>query len=157
MENKVTVAADQYGNVIGISKNNPEYGYIRLEQQVMQFNDQGWLKKANRSALVKGKVEDLISCNYKQGQELPGKIAIVESLIPFNTNNPDYDLKIAGATGIICRIDDQPIYRQTFYTLNNNVQDTFVSHNNGDEIKDVLSAQKAMSGLKFNIKSDVTL
>ena len=82
---------------------------------------------------------------------------IAKSLVPFNANNPDYDLKIAGATGIICRIDDQPIYRQTFYTLNNNVQDTFVSHNNGDEIKDVLSAQKAMSGLKFNIKSDVTL
>ena len=46
---------------------------------------------------------------------LPGKIVVVESLTPFNPENPDRDLKIAGGTGVICRIDDQPIYRQTFY------------------------------------------
>lgn len=157
MENKVTVQADQNGNVIGISENNPEYGYIRLQQQVIQINDQGWLKKTNRSALVKGKVEDLVSCSYKQGQQLPGKIVIVESLIPFNLNNPDRDLKIAGSTGIICRIDDQPIYRQSYYTTNDSVQDLFINHDNTDEIKDVLTAQKEISQLKFNIKSEATL
>lgn len=146
---KVRVTADKNGNVIGVSTNNPEYGFIRVEQTATQINDQGWLRNVKRSALIKGKVDDLVACNYKDGSEIPGKIVVVESLSPFNPVNPDKDLKVAGDTGVICRIDDQPIYRQTFYTSNLNAFDELITHNNTDEIKEVQSAQRNMA--KINV------
>jgi hypothetical protein len=152
---KVKVTADQNGNVVGVSQNNPEYGYIRVEQQAIQINEQGWLKNVKRSALLKGKVIDLLETGYKAETELPGKIVVVESLTPFNTENPDRDLKIAGSTGIVCRIDDQPIYRQSFYTTNPNAFDELINHTNSEEIKEVMGAQKAMSSL--SIRKEVTL
>lgn len=146
---KVRVTADKNGNVIGVSTNNPEYGFIRVEQTATQINDQGWLRNVKRSALIKGKVEDLVACNYKDGTEIPGKIVVVESLSPFNPVNPDRDLKIAGDTGVICRIDDQPIYRQTFYTSNLNAFDELITHNNTDEIKEVQAAQRSISKISL--------
>jgi len=147
MDNSVKVAADKNGNVIGVSENNPEYGYIRLEQVATQISNDGWLRNVKRSALIKGKVEDLIECAYKEGEVLPGKIIVMESFKPFNPVNPDRDLKIAGSTGIICRVDDQPIYRQTFYTTNANAVDELITHDNTEEIKEVLAAQRAMTSL----------
>jgi len=145
---KVKVTADASGNVIGVSQNNPEYGYIRVEQQAIQINDQGWLRNSKRSALIKGKLADLLETGYKQSTELPGKIVVVESLTPFNPENPDRDLKVAGSTGIVCRVDDQPIYRQSFYTTNPNAFDELISHDNTDEIREVMTAQNAMDSLK---------
>jgi hypothetical protein len=157
---KVTITADPSGNVVGVSTNNPEFGFIRVEQVATQINEEGWLKHVRRSALIKGKVEDLVECGYQANQEIPGKIVVRESLEPFNPNNPDKDLKLAGSTGIICRIDDQPIYRNTFFTTNLNSQDEFIMHDNGDEIRDVQGAQKAMksiSGLKIKTTEPATL
>jgi len=144
----VTVTADKNGNIIGISPNNPEYGYIRVEQNATQINDQGWLRNVKRSALIKGRVKDLMDCNYTNGSTIQGKIVVKESLIPFNTENPDRDLKIAGDTGVICRVDDEPIYRQTFFTTNPNNHDEFITHNNTEEIKEVQAAQLSISKLK---------
>lgn len=144
---KVRVTADKTGNVIGVSQNNPEYGYIRVEQQAIQINDQGWLRNSKRSALIKGKMVDLLETGYREGTELPGRIVIMESLTPFNTENPDRDLKVAGDTGIVCRVDDQPIYRQSFYTTNPNAYDEFITHNNSEEIREVMTAQRTMSSL----------
>mgnify|MGYP006266654985 CR=1 FL=1 len=144
---KVVVAADKNGNIIGVSQNNPEYGYVRVEQTAVTINHDGWLKNTKRSALLKGKMEDLAAVGFKEGQELPGKIVVVESLTPFNPANPDRDLKIAGETGVICRLDDQPIYRQTFYTQNPNAFDELIMHNNSDEIRDVQTAQKSLTTL----------
>jgi hypothetical protein len=148
MTPRVTVTADINGNIIGIFKNNPEYGYVRVEQATPVISDKGWLKVSKRSAFIKGKVEDLKNCNYTEGQELSGKIVVVESLVPFNMDNPDRDLKIAGDTGVICRIDDQPIYRQAFYTSNMSAQDELIYHSNIDEIREVQAAQRAMVSLK---------
>ncbi len=141
----VTVTADATGNVIGVSQNNPEYGYIRVEQIATQINDEGWLKTVKRSALIKGKVQDLIDTRYEADTEISGKIVVRESLVPFNSENPDRDLKVAGSTGVICRIGDQPIYRQTFFTTNLNAQDEFIMHDNKDEIKEVQEAQREIS------------
>ena len=149
---KVTVVADKNGNVIGVSKNNPDYGYIRVEQQVIHINNEGWLKNIKRSALIKGKTEDLLNTGYVEGTVLPGKIIVVESLVPFNPENPNRDLKIAGDTGVICSIEDQPIYRQSFYTTNVNAHDELITHDNYDEIKDVQFAQKTMKS--FTIKNE---
>ena len=154
---KVTVVADKNGNVIGVSENNPEYGYVRVEQTAVQINDQGWLRNVKRSTLIKGKMEDLMAVGYKNGTEIPGKIVVVESLTPFNPVNPDKDLKIAGDTGVICRMDDQPIYRQTFYTSNLNAVDEFIMHNNSDEIKEVQAAQRSLSSLGIKAKDAVDL
>lgn len=153
---KATVTADKTGNVIGVSQNNPEYGYLRVEQETTQINDQGWLRKVKRGALIKGLVQDLIDCNYKAGDQITGKIVVRESLTPFNPNNPDRDLKIAGTTGVICRIDDQPIYRQTFFTNDLEANDQFIMHSNGDEIREVQSAQKELMSFSKSQK-EVTL
>jgi len=145
---KVVVTGDVNGNVIGVSENNPDYGYVRVEQTGTFINDQGWLRMSKRSTLIKGLVRDLQEANFKAGQELPGKIVVIESLVPFNAENPDRDLKIAGDTGVICRIDDQPIYRQTFFTSNLDATDELITHTNSEEIREVQAAQKAVSALK---------
>jgi len=144
---KVKVVADSNGNVIGRSVNNPEYGYIRLEQKTIQIDQNGWLKSVKRSSILKGKMEDLLQTGYTANTELPGKIIVRESLQPFNLENPDRDLKIAGSTGIICRIDDQPIYRQSFNTTDVNAFDELIAHNNSLEIKDVMYSQKELDRL----------
>jgi hypothetical protein len=148
MKSKVVVTADANGNVIGVSENNPEYGYVRAEQSGAFINDQGWLRISKRSALIKGLVKDLVAAGFTEGQELPGKIVVIESLVPFNPENPDRDLKIAGETGVVCRIDDEPIYRQTFYTTNDSLNDQLIMHTNSEEIREVQAAQKAVSALK---------
>ena len=145
---KVRVTADENGTVIGVSQNNPEYGYVRVEQVVTQINEDGWLKLVKRSALLKGKVEDLLEVDYQEGHELSGRIIVKESFEPFNPENPDRDLKIAGDTGITCRVDDMPIYRQTFFTLNESAHDELITHNNSIEIKEVMAAQKAIGKLR---------
>lgn len=140
---KVTVRADKNGNIVKISENNPEFGFIRVEQIATQIAN-GWLRKVKRSAIINGNVNDLLDASFKDGQELAGKIVIVESFNPFNLENPDRDLKIAGDTGIICRVDDQPIYRQSVYTVNDQAQDEFIMHDNTEEIKEVVTIQKSL-------------
>lgn len=140
---KVTVTADKNGNIVKISENNPEFGFIRVEQIATQIAN-GWLRKVKRSAIINGNVNDLLDASFKDGQELAGKIVIVESFNPFNPVNPDRDLKIAGDTGIICRVDDQPIYRQSVYTVNDQAQDEFIMHDNTEEIKEVVTIQKSL-------------
>lgn len=144
---KVKVTGDENGNVIGVSTNNPEFGYVRVEQQVVLVNEQGWLRISKRSALIKGKVEDLKNANFIYDQELPGKIIVIESTVPFNQENPERDYKLAGTTGIVCRIDDEPIYRQSFYTSNENATDELLMHTNADEIKEVQSANRLMAAM----------
>ena len=154
-QSKVRVTADINGNVIGVSQNNPEYGYVRVEQSVTQISEAGWLKPVKRSALIKGRVEDLAQAGFVEGHELSGKIVVKESLTPFNPENPDKDLKIAGQTGVVCRIDDQPIYRQTFFTSNQEAFDELITHDNTTEIREVQLAQKEISSLKSNALSNL--
>jgi hypothetical protein len=145
MSNKVTVTADKNKNIITVSPNNPEFGWLTLEQEVFEINDRGWLKSTKRTALVHGKVDDLKKAGYKEGTELPGKIVVLESLTPFNLENPDRDLKVAGKSGVICRVEDEPIYRKSFYTGNQNISDEFVAHTNVEEIRQVMEAQKMLN------------
>jgi hypothetical protein len=147
MNNKVTVKADKNGNVVSVSPNNPEYGWIFVEQTVPQLEN-GWLKKSVRSARINGLVSDLLQVNYKAGQELPGKIVVLESFTPFNQQEPDRDLKIAGSSGVICRVNDEPIYRTTLYTSNLNSFDELIHHTNTEEIREVMQAQRSMAALQ---------
>lgn len=147
-QNKVKVTADQHGNVIIVSKNNPEYGSIRVEQEAIQINEQGWLKTAKRFAFIKGKVEELAACKYKKGDEIVGKIVVKESFEPFNPENPEKNLKMAGNSGVVCRYNDQPIYRESFFTTNMNAHDELIMHTNREEIKEVITTSKASDIMK---------
>ncbi len=135
MQNQVEVLADDMGNVVRLSKNNPEYGYIRLGQQRSTITKNGWLTPKNLTTLVLGTTEDLTAYAKSLGKYLPGKIVVVESLEPFNSKDPDRDYKYAGDTGIICCQDGQPIYRKTQYTLDLTKEDVLVEHTNGDAIR----------------------
>lgn len=152
---KVKVTSDQDGNVINVSK-NPEFGYIRVEQRAPIINQDGWLRISKRSCLIHGKIDDLVEAGYSKDQELPGRIVVKESFDPFNNVNPDRDIKMAGDTGVICRVDDQPIYRQTFYTTDSNAQDELIAHTNTDEIREVLEAQRQMSNLTSKLAAAQT-
>lgn len=145
---KVTVTADELGNVINQSL-NPDIGYIRLEQQMKTIGLNSWVKNEKRSALIFGKIVDLQEFNFKANEQLDGKIIVEESLQPFNSEMAEREMKIAGTTGVCCRVDDQPIYRRTRYTTNMSEEDTLIQHTNVDEIREAIAAmneiQKSIS------------
>jgi len=145
MNTKVVVTADELGNVI-TSSLNEDIGYIRLEQDstVILGN---WIKNQKRSCLIFGKITDLQALNFKPGQELDGKIVVEESFMPFNSKNSEKELKIAGETGVICRVDDQPIYRRTRYSTNSQDQDILIQHNNTEEIREAIDSMKLVANL----------
>ena len=150
MQNKVNIVADDMGNIIRQSSNNAEFGHIRLEQQTVTFGNTGWVKSSNRTTLLHGKMDDLQSLNLNESTPLNGKIIVKESVTPFSNNDPDRDLKIAGETGIVCSVDDQPIYRKTFFVADITAQDVLIAHTNGDAIREA-------NGLTSNaVKTTVT-
>ena len=139
-QQSVSIQADEQGNVVRVSSNNPEFGHVRLIQSKRVIRG-GWVNKRQRSALLQGTVEDLTACNYTAGEELDGNIIIKESFIPFNKKKPEMHLKVAGDTGITCKGVDQKtgevrdIYRTTEYDDTGLLKDELIPHVNGDEIK----------------------
>jgi hypothetical protein len=145
MVSKVKVTANEAGDVIVMSKDNSKYGHIRVEQKRTVISDKGWVKVKPVSALLHGTVEDLEQFGFQDGQLLGGKIVIKESLVPFNSENPEKDYKIAGTTGIVCCVDGQPIYRKTFYNPSANDQDETIAHDNSEAIR-LANAESEVSG-----------
>lgn len=145
----VQICSDQLGNVIGISKNNTDYGYVRVEAIAREIKEGGWLKYVRRSALIKGLVEDLKQANFKEGEEIPGQIIIKESLEPFNPENPEKNLKRAGADGIVLTFQGQPIYRESFYTEDPYKLDEIIIHDNKEEVKAQLDVKK-LEGMRLS-------
>lgn len=136
MKSKVKVTADKAGNVISVSKNNPDWGHIRVEQTKMMVDERGFARTTRISALIPGEVKDLASFEFTEGQELAGTIYVKEQTNPFDKVTPERDLKIAGSTGIICKIGDEPIYRKNFYSENVEKVDETIEHTNKAEIID---------------------
>lgn len=136
MENSVYVAGDENGGVITLSQNNPEYGWITLRQDQMLINN-GWVQNKSLSTIIMGKATDLERMNLVEGQVLEGCIYVKEQLEPFSDS--DRDIKVAGATGIVCSVDGKPIYRRTFYS-NRHVENTFIQHDNTEEIRAALQS-----------------
>lgn len=155
MQGKVTVVADKFGNVYNMS-GNPDFAYLRVKQTVAMYDESGWFNQKELSALIHGKLENLMAMNYTAGQELPGNIIIKEQFTPFDQNNGDRHLKIAGDSGVICRVDDQPIYRKTVYLERADAEHTLIQHNNSDEIRAAIRERKeeeTVSGIK-SVKSE---
>jgi hypothetical protein len=151
---KVVVVANEEGNVVQTSENNSEFGHIRVEQVRAIIDDRGWVNRKKYVALIAGKTEDLEALEYKNGQELEGKIIVKESLSPFNTKSPDRDLKYAGSSGIICLQSTSPIYRKCVYTLDINSSDELIQHTNVEEIKEAFNkpvSRKLISNEDFSL------
>ena len=136
MISQVKVTANEAGRVVIASENNPAYGYIRVEQERAVTDENGWIRVKTLTALIPGTVSDLNKLGWVAGQVVPGTIVIREQLTPFNKRNPERDIKIAGSTGIVCKVGDAPIYRNTFYHHNTDAQDVLVAHTNVNEIKE---------------------
>lgn len=157
-DSKVIVTANAAGQVIIPSKNNPEWGYIRLEQTRMLVDEQNFVRKRTVSALLKGEISDLQQFGWKNGQEIGGRIIIKEQLTPFDKKNPERDLKVAGKTNVICRSGSDPIYRKGFWVQNESEADVIIEHTNTDEIKAAYAAEKAKKeaeGESSESKSDL--
>lgn len=160
MNSKVVVLADETtGAVVNVSQNNPEYGYLRVQQVRTMIDDNGFLRRKPVSALIPGTVDELKASGFFAGQELDGKIIVEESLEPFNEKNPDRDLKIAGETGIVCTLGGLPIYRRTKMSFDGSLTDTLVKHDNVEQLREAYqAATKANSegiqnaaGADFNV------
>lgn len=141
MNSKVFVVADETGAVINVSEKS-DYGYVRVQQTRTMIDDNGFVRRKSISALMPGLVEDLKEMNLYAGQGLDGKIIIEESLEPFNKKNPERDLKVAGETGIVCRLGGMPIYRRTKFSLVSNVSDELIKHDNVDELRAAYNTPK---------------
>jgi hypothetical protein len=135
MSSKAVIVADATtGSVINMSS-NPEFGYVRVEQSVNQYDDNGFLRRKKLSAIISAPIGDLQEAGYYAGQLLDGKIIIQESTTPWNEKNPERDLKVAGETGIVCTVEGQPIYRRTLVSFINDAQDDLIQHDNVDQLR----------------------
>jgi hypothetical protein len=135
MNSKVIVTADATTNSVVNVSENPEWGYLRVEQIRTMVDDNGFLKRKSVSAIVPGLLSDLQASGFFAGQQLDGKIVVEESLEPFNKKTPERDLKVAGETGIVCTYGGLPIYRRTKFSLDGTMQDTLIKHDNVEELR----------------------
>jgi hypothetical protein len=154
MESKVKVTGDELGNVIHQSANNPEYGYVRVEQIRSIYDDNSFLRRKVISALIIGTMDDLKDENYYVGQELPGKIVIRESLNPTNKKDHTKNIKTAGNTDIVCKVEGKPVYRKTIYTILDDVSDVLVKHDNVDEIKAANNETVRLSAIRPEVSDE---
>ena len=63
--NKVKVVADEFGNVIRVSQNNPEYGFVRVEQDAIEVSN-GWVRRKVRSSIVRASMQTKTANAYWQ-------------------------------------------------------------------------------------------
>lgn len=150
-DGRVIVVASKEGDVVRVSSNNPEYGNIRVTQERFMMDDSGFLRPRTISALIAGKVEDLHRLNVSDGQSIDGRITQRHSMTPFNPKDPERDLKIAGETGVICMVGENPIYMKSFFNFDPHTQDgARIEHDNGAEIKAKYAEMKSNKALTPN-------
>lgn len=139
MNTPVKVTAKD-GQVVIASENKPEFGYVRVEQITTSF-DGGWANRRKKSALIRGKVDELKQFGWKEGQALPGHIVTVESTVePY----PGADPKINPQTGEILTHNGEAIYRESFYTTNMQKVDELLQHDTvsvGEAVTDEATAE----------------
>jgi len=134
---KVTTASNSTSEIIGVSNNNPEFGYIRVEaNEGLSFGNGGWLNSKSKSALIKGKVADLQTFirknNVSVGYEIPGQIVVMEQAgTPFYEGQQPKRAGVDGEVLFVTRNGEKlPIYRQTEFTMDMNKVDMLVQHEN---------------------------
>ena len=145
MNSKVKVLKNEDGSVLNVSEKNPEYAWVRVQQIRTIVDETGFLRRKPVSAVVSGHIDDMKAMNFFADQELPGNVLIKESLVPFNSKDPQRDLKIAGDTGIVCTLEGLPIYRKTYWSTKANVEEVLVQHDNKEQIKAAFNNASANS------------
>ena len=162
---KVVIKADELGNKIRVSKNNPEFGFVVIQSNSITIGTNNWLKGGTRSTLINGTVEQLQAAGFNNMTSMPGKLVIREQVTPFTSNeeNQAKDLKMAGDTGVICRAVDKttgeevPIYRKTIYDPSGQLEDTLVPHINSNEIREAngIESTSESTSTRRNKKKEV--
>lgn len=76
MNSKVFVQADDTNAVINVSDNNPDYGYVRIQQTRTMIDDNGFVRRKSITALMPGAIEDLQAMNLYGGQALMVKLSL---------------------------------------------------------------------------------
>jgi N-carbamoylputrescine amidase len=114
---KVKVFADEFGSVVFISPNNPEYGYIRVEQDCPVFSGKGWFDFKKRCAIIPGKTTDELSVLSKELN-----IVIIASLFEKRAEGLYHNTTaVLNADGTYLgkyrkmHIPDDPAYYEKFY------------------------------------------
>lgn len=142
---KITIQTGRGGQIIFANeKGNTS---IRLNQSRAEVTQQGFVKLSNRVFYVKGSKEELQALGWNKDTQLTGNLVVQESLEPFNKSNPDYDFKVVPGTGVICTVDGEPIYRRTLWDPTGNVTDTFIAHDNKEEIMAALAQRDSNSAI----------
>ena len=134
----VVVKHPETGLVITPSINKPEFGTIRIDQEVDVFNN-GFFSIQKRTAFVRGKITDLEARGLKHGTILDGKIIRKESFKPFYENQ---EPKINPQTKEVILTDGRPTYLEFEYTEDKNASDYWVAES--DEVAetvDILAEQ----------------
>lgn len=120
MKNHVKVAKHpETGSVITKNENKPEFGTIRVDQEVISMEN-GFLNKTKRSGFITGKLVDLQSIGYFDGKVLPGQIIRKESFTPLFTGQTP---KINPTTKVEVLVEGRQIYFQDRYTEDMNAKD----------------------------------
>jgi len=132
------IAHPETGAVITVSKNNSQYGTIRLDSENVSFEG-GFVNKSRRTAFIRGKVEDLQSLNFKTGQMLSGKIVKKESFTPFYEGQRP---KINPSNGEIILTNGEETFLDYTYTSDANAADVWVGFSGiSTEITNALAEQ----------------
>jgi hypothetical protein len=153
MNSKVIVLADEATkSVVNVSQNNPKYGYIRVQQVRTLVDDNGFLRRKVITALAPGLLDELTEIGYYPGQQIDGKIVVEESLEPFNKENPERDLKVAGETGIVCTFAGLPIFRRTKLSFDATTADILIKHDNSDELRAAFADQNSKKAIQPNVE-----
>lgn len=126
--------------------NNPEFGYVHLQQSTRVING-GFVTKKKRSCLLRGRIEDLADfVKESENGTVPGNICVqeyLESQIPaniyrqiFNSEERSYEdsvksyVKRAGNDGPELTFGGERIIRYAFYDEAGESLDIHVAHDN---------------------------
>jgi hypothetical protein len=158
MKNKVIVCGTNDGRVV-MSTKNPKFGYIKVKQiRIVTDDVSNFARAVTIHALINGTIKDLESFGWKKDQEIEGTVIIKEQMEPFSKDDAERDLKIAGNTGIVCRVGNEPIYRKHFWKSNSNAEDVLIPHTNVEEIKAAYAelGENEGEGQSVDNKADLT-
>ncbi len=91
------------------------------------------------------------------GAELAGIVSIKEQLEPFSTTNPMNGVKYPNAAaktaGLMCTVAGKPVYRDTFYTTDEDTADVLIPHDNGTQIQEFVRTMNGAPALSDSIKN----
>ena len=139
------VANAKSNNLVTGYKNNPEYGYIQLEQTAMSIASNGWIREQKRVCILRAKVDLLKSfVNANKSLQLPGTIVIKEylesdlpeAIMETLNKNVDYETRIesfikrAGVDGDELTLGGERILRFSNYDSSGQDHDVLIQHDN---------------------------